>query len=73
MECGAYKQWCGEHHAASAFGFLVGLGLLRGEIRRSGVLGGQSEAGAPGGGACRFLALYTLGDDGAKGLCLLGR
>jgi len=32
IPCGAYKQCCGEHASASAFGLLTAIGLVRGDI-----------------------------------------
>jgi 3-oxoacyl-(acyl-carrier-protein) synthase len=53
--CGAYKQGCGEHHSASAFGFLTAIGLVRGEI----------AAERP----CKMVVLLTLSPSGTKGMC----
>ncbi len=54
-----YKQCCGEHHSASAFGFYVAVGMVRGEI----VLPGVSTS------ACRKVVLYTLSPGGGKAVC----
>jgi hypothetical protein len=55
MLCGAYKHGCGEHHSASAFGFLTAVGLVRGEI----------AAERP----CRTVVLLTFSPTGTKGMC----
>jgi len=55
VPCAAYKQGCGEHHSASAFGFLTAIGLVRGEI--------ASER------PVRTVVLYTLSPTGTKGMC----
>ena len=57
VPCAAYKPGCGEHHAASAFGFLTAIGLVRGEI-----------ASEP---RVRTVVLYTLSLTGTKGICCL--
>jgi 3-oxoacyl-[acyl-carrier-protein] synthase II len=68
IPCGAFKHCCGEHHSASAFGFLAAIGLVRGEILPSLCcpLGNNS---APPDRPCRMVVLYTLSLGGAKGLC----
>jgi len=70
LSCGAYKQACGEHHSASAFGFLVALGLVCGEIDpalcRAGLPGPAGPARPP-----RTVLLYTLGLEGSHALCCL--
>lgn len=58
---GTYKQWCGEHYSASAFGFSVAIQLVRGEVR----LAEQT-------GDCRLVALYTLSPHAQKALCVVG-
>jgi 3-oxoacyl-(acyl-carrier-protein) synthase len=67
VACGAYKQCCGEHHSASAFGFLTAIGFARGEIapERCACTVGD----APASGACRTVVLYTLSPTGTKGMC----
>lgn len=55
IPCRAYKQACGEHHSASAFGFFVAVGLVRGEF-------GADVA-------CRKVVLLTLSATGTKGMC----
>ncbi|HPA20812.1 MAG TPA: beta-ketoacyl-[acyl-carrier-protein] synthase family protein [Verrucomicrobiae bacterium] len=50
-----YQRCCGEHHSASAFGFLTAIGLVRGEI--------------PVEPACRTVAIFTLTTDGTRGMC----
>jgi 3-oxoacyl-(acyl-carrier-protein) synthase len=57
---GTYKQWCGEHASASAFGFSVAIRLVRGEVR----LAEQT-------GDCRRVALYTLSPHAQKALCVV--
>lgn len=54
-----YKQYCGEHHSASAFGFYVAVGMVRGEIVIPGVAAS----------ACRKVVLYTLSPGGGKAVC----
>jgi 3-oxoacyl-(acyl-carrier-protein) synthase len=67
IPCGAYKQCCGEHHSASAFGFFTAVGLARGEIAPAGCLPpGQPASTA---GPCRTIVLYTLSPTGTKGMC----
>lgn len=50
-----YQRCCGEHHSASAFGFLTAIGLVRGEI--------------PAETVCRKVAIFTLTTDGTRGMC----
>ncbi len=52
-----YQQVCGEHHSASAFGFLTAIGLVRGEI--------AAER------ACKAVVLLTLSPTGTKGMCCI--
>ena len=52
-----YQHVCGEHHSASAFGFLTAIGLVRGEI--------AAER------ACKTVVLLTLSSTGTKGMCCL--
>ena len=59
---GAYKQCCGEHHSASAFGFFTAIGLVRGEIAPELCCG-------TAGGPCRTVVLYTFSPTGTKGMC----
>jgi 3-oxoacyl-[acyl-carrier-protein] synthase-1 len=66
--CGAYKHASGEHHSASAFGFFVALGLVRGEIEPALCLAGP-EAGAPGAARIpRTVLLYTLASGGNRAI-----
>jgi hypothetical protein len=65
IACGAYKQACGEHHSASAFGFLTAVGLVRSEIApehctmdKTTLLGG-----------CQTVVLFTFSPTGTKGMC----
>lgn len=55
----AYKQCCGEHHSASAFGFYAAVGLVRGEV---------AVPGLPT-TSCRKVVLYTLSPRGGKAMC----
>jgi len=64
---GAYKQCCGEHHSASAFGFFTAIGLVRGEIAPAHCTGAAD--GLPVSGPCRTVVLYTLSPTGTKGMC----
>ena len=68
LRCGAYKQASGEHYSASAFGFFVALGLVRGEIEpalcRVNVPFTATEARPP-----RTVLLYTLAPSGSHALC----
>jgi 3-oxoacyl-(acyl-carrier-protein) synthase len=68
MACGAYKQWCGEFASASAIGFIVALGLVRGEIPASACVAaspqGESVSAIP-----RHVVLYTLARGGMKSMC----
>ena len=52
-----YQQVSGEHHSASAFGFLTAIGLVRGEI--------AAER------ACKTVVLLTLSPTGTKGMCCI--
>jgi 3-oxoacyl-(acyl-carrier-protein) synthase len=67
LGCGSYKQACGEFYSASAFGFYVALGMIRGEIDPAPCLRGS------GIGACRnpprSVLLYTLAPTGSHALC----
>ena len=65
--CGAYKQCCGEHHSASAFGFLTAIGLVRGEIPVAACVPDDSNAPALD-QPCRNVVLYTLSPTGNKGM-----
>jgi 3-oxoacyl-(acyl-carrier-protein) synthase len=53
--CLGYKHGCGEHHSASAFGFLTAIGLVRGQI--------AAER------SCQTVVLFTLSPSGTKGMC----
>jgi 3-oxoacyl-(acyl-carrier-protein) synthase len=68
MRCGAYKQGCGEHHSASAFGFFTALGLVRGEIPPALCVAPADRAGLSD-GPCHKVILYTLSPSGTKGMC----
>ena len=65
IACGAYKHACGEHHSASAFGFLTAVGLARGEIAPEHCT--MDKTTLPGG--CRTVALFTFSPAGTKGMC----
>jgi hypothetical protein len=68
LSCGAFKQASGEYYAASAFGFFVALGLVRGEIEPGLCLAGvgaYTTAASPP----RMVMLYTLGAGGSHALC----
>ena len=52
-----YQQVGGEHHSASAFGFLTAIGLVRGEIAAAR--------------ACKTVVLLTLSPTGTKGMCCI--
>jgi hypothetical protein len=64
----AYKNCCGEHHSASAFGFLTAIGLVRGEIPPAACAGPASQS-LVADGPCRKVVLYTLSPSGVKGMC----
>jgi 3-oxoacyl-(acyl-carrier-protein) synthase len=68
--CGAYKQCCGEHPSASAFGFLAAIQLVRGEIQPADC-GCAADAPPLARRACRTVVLYTLSPTGTKGMCCL--
>jgi 3-oxoacyl-[acyl-carrier-protein] synthase II len=55
VACRGYKQCCGGHHSASAFGFFTAIGTVRGEF-------GPNLAG-------RKVVLVTFGAGGTKGMC----
>jgi 3-oxoacyl-(acyl-carrier-protein) synthase len=65
IACGAYKHACGEHHSASAFGFLTAVGLVHGDIAPELCTAGK--AALPGG--CRTVVLFTFSPTGTKGMC----
>ncbi len=65
---GAYKHVSGEHHSASAFGFFVALGLVRGEIEPALCLAGLPSA-MTAAGRPRTVVLYTLSPGGSHALC----
>jgi 3-oxoacyl-(acyl-carrier-protein) synthase len=65
IACGAYKHACGEHHSASAFGFLTAVGLVRGDIAPE--LCTADKTALPG--ACRTVVLFTFSPTGTKGMC----
>ena len=67
IACGAYKHACGEHHSASAFGFLTAVGLARGEIAPEHCT--MDKTTLPGG--CRTVALFTFSPAGTKGMCCI--
>jgi len=67
IHCGAYKQCCGEHHSASAFGFLTAIGLVRGEIPVATCVRDDSST-PPSDQPCRNVVLYTLSPTGNKGM-----
>jgi 3-oxoacyl-(acyl-carrier-protein) synthase len=68
MVCLAYKSCCGEHHSASAFGFLTAIGLVRGEISPA-VCASPTGKSPLTDGPCRKVVLYTLSPSGVKGMC----
>jgi len=68
MPCGAYKQSCGEHHSASAFGFFTALGLVRGEIPLALCVAPADRADLAD-SPCRRVILYTLSPSGTRGMC----
>jgi 3-oxoacyl-[acyl-carrier-protein] synthase II len=63
--CGAYKHACGEHHSASAFGFVTAVGLVRREIETGDCT--MNKTTLPGG--CRTVALFAISPTGTKGMC----
>jgi 3-oxoacyl-(acyl-carrier-protein) synthase len=65
IACGYYKHVCGEHHSASAFGFLTAVGLVRGEIAPE--FRTMDKTVLPGG--CRTVVLFTFSPTGTKGMC----
>lgn len=69
VRCGAYKQACGEYPAASGFGFLVGLGLVRGEVSLGDVGLGPIGGMATNADRPRTVLLYTLSPTGNRALC----
>jgi 3-oxoacyl-(acyl-carrier-protein) synthase len=68
IPCLAYKSCCGEHHSASAFGFLTAIGLVRGEIPPA-VCASPAGRSLRTDGPCRKVVLYTLSPSGVKGMC----
>ena len=67
IACGAYKHACGEHHSASAFGFLTAVGLVRGEIAPEFCTADKTTLP----GACRTVVLFTFSPTGTKGMCCI--
>jgi 3-oxoacyl-(acyl-carrier-protein) synthase len=67
IACGAYKHACGEHHSASAFGFLTAVGLVRGEIAPEFCTADKTVLP----GACRTVVLFTFSPTGTKGMCCI--
>jgi len=67
VSLGAYKQVCGEHYSASAFGFFVALGLVGGQIEPALCLAGNPSAAAAR--SPRTVLLYTLAPGGSHALC----
>jgi hypothetical protein len=68
VSLGAYKQVSGEHYSASAFGFFVALGLVRGEIEPALCMAGMPSV-IPAAGQPRTVLLYTLSPGGSHALC----
>ena len=68
LSCGAYKQASGEHYSASAFGFFVALGLVRGEIEPA-LCGVSVPSTATVARPLRTVLLYTLAPSGSHALC----
>jgi 3-oxoacyl-(acyl-carrier-protein) synthase len=68
LPCHAYKQASGEHYSASAFGFFVALGLVRGEIDPAACRPDRA-ATAPVASPPRTVLLYTLAPSGSHALC----
>jgi 3-oxoacyl-(acyl-carrier-protein) synthase len=62
---GAYKHACGEHHSASAFGFLTAVGLVRGDIAPEFCT--MERTVLPG--KCRTVVMFTFSPTGTKGMC----
>jgi 3-oxoacyl-(acyl-carrier-protein) synthase len=65
IACGAYKHACGEHHSASAFGFVTAVGLVHDEIAPEFCTADKTVL--PGG--CRTVVLFTFSPTGTKGMC----
>jgi 3-oxoacyl-(acyl-carrier-protein) synthase len=65
IACGAYKHACGEHHSASAFGFLTAAALVRGEIAPEHCT--MDKTTSPP--ACRTVVLFAFSPTGTKGMC----
>jgi hypothetical protein len=68
IACGAYKQCCGEYHAASAFGIITAIALVGGTMGMMDCLG-QASRRAGWDRPCRKVLLYTLSSTGTKGMC----
>ncbi|MEI7728233.1 MAG: beta-ketoacyl-[acyl-carrier-protein] synthase family protein [Verrucomicrobiota bacterium] len=68
IPCGAYQHACGEFPAASAFGFLTAIGLVRGEIAPALCLADFPATAVPQ-SPCRTVLLYTLSPSGTKAMC----
>jgi 3-oxoacyl-(acyl-carrier-protein) synthase len=68
LPCGAYKHGCGEHYSASAFGFFIAVGLVRGEIAQAHCAcdprSSTADERPP-----RMVLLYTLAPTGGRAIC----
>ncbi|MEI6971622.1 MAG: beta-ketoacyl synthase N-terminal-like domain-containing protein, partial [bacterium] len=74
VACGAYKQWCGEFHAASALGLLAAIGVVRGDLEAGHFAGPANAGSVPVGAAGRTVVLYTLSVGGERGIsCISGQ
>jgi 3-oxoacyl-(acyl-carrier-protein) synthase len=67
IACGAYKHACGEHHSASAFGFLTAVGLVCGEIAPELCTADKTALTT----ACHTVVLFTISQTGTKGMCCI--
>ena len=67
IACGAYKHACGEHHSASAFGFITAVGLVRGDIAPEVCTSDEMPLAT----ACRTVVLFTFSPTGTKGMCCI--
>ena len=67
IACGAYKHACGEHHSASAFGFITAVGLVRGDIAPELCTADKTALTT----ACHTVVLFTISPTGTKGMCCI--
>lgn len=68
---GSFKQLCGEHHAAPAFGFSLAALILKTGRVPAGLIPGRAEAAR--GGDLKIIMLYNISRSGTHSACVVGR